>query len=182
MKLLIATMLLAAGMANAQDVCPHFAPPQPEIAPQPGGWTFRPGRGVDMIFGAVPFPSPPASEGFLTIQYVATHNNPGNTCNWMRVDLIRVSVQSYADPAGTIDERTDVFELPFNTAQAQNYALDLNDRWIKRIDLAAHNSFGWSPDSNSSYSGPQYTGRRATSASMFPKMEWRSCLVEVENE
>jgi hypothetical protein len=191
MKRLLTITVLLFGFSTAlhaqQDFCPsppssinndRPIPPQPEIAPQPGGWTFRPGRGVDMTFGNVPFPDPPRSEGFLTIQYVHTHNNPGNSCYWKLVDLIRVTVLSFADSDGTIDQRTDVFELPFNTDQPQNYSLDLNDRWIKKIDLAAHNRFGWSFDSNSFYSGPQYTGRRAnTQVADLAKEAWMLCKV-----
>ncbi len=185
------TMLILLGCSTALmaqvDPCPlpplgvsPDRPPQPEptIAPQPGGWIMRPGRGLDMTFGNVPFPDPPRVEGFLTIQYVSTHNNPGFTCHWKRVDMIRITVLSYGDAGGTADERSDTFELPFNTDQSQSYSLDLNDRWIKKIDLFAHNSFGWSGPSNSYYTAPQYTGRRETAqAEGLAKQAWMLCAV-----
>jgi hypothetical protein len=180
MKTTLAVLLFAA-IANAQ--CPFGGPPQPTITPEPGGWTFRPGVGIALNMGDVPFPAPQPVVGFLVVQYDGSHNVPGNTCNWGTADQIMIVVQSFGNVDGTLDERSDTFTFPFQIRQDQTFVIDLNDRWIKKIDLLAHNSAGWSGPSNSYYASPQHTGRRAEVAREIRRLvpmsgyEWRSCLV-----
>lgn len=184
MKILLAALLLmsVSGSLYAQGDCRGFngtPNPEPYIAPQPGGWTFQPGNGEPIMLGAVPFPTPAKVPGSVVVQYVSTHNNPGNTCNWKgKVTEIMFIVLSYSDAAGTQDERSDSFTYPFNTDQSQTYTFELDNRYIKKLDLVARNAAGWSGFSNSFYSSPQHTGiKLSTLSAKSEGLEWRLCVV-----
>lgn len=185
MKLVALICLLFTALsipASARCYYAILGPQVPQIAPQPGGWTAQPGSGIAMTWGDVPFPSIQPMAGYLVVQYDPSHNNPGWTCNWENADAIRFTVKSYSNSGGTEDERSDTFEFPFRITQAATWTIDLNDRWIRKMDLSAHNPEGWSPLSNSNYAGAQYTGIRV-GASAKPEVagfEWSSCLIPLK--
>lgn len=169
MRTLILAVVLVCGVQFAAAQCIVFeAQGSPVITPQPGGWTFQPGRGIPLHLGDTPFPGPvSANDGQLVLWYTGTHNNPGRTCNWRNVDMIMVVVTSFETQEATVGERSDTFQFQFNVnASFAAFTMELNDRWIKRIDVIARNPFGLSGPTRSEYASLQYTGNYEQEASL----------------